>query len=750
MLTVSVRCGETVALEIISYKDLKSRFHIVILILACAAQNALAQQSAQEIMDSVIVKKQVNDPRLRYDDYSYESYQNLRVLGDPEALTGPGYKKTELRKTLKKTGVFFAEKTSRRLYSKDEGNKELITAANMPGFDTPVYPIYTIDFQSDDIYDSDYVIFDRRFKSPLRDNTGSYYNFQRTADSTIQGRQVAIVEFMPQDSTRIDVIKGRLYVDTATYAVAGAAFQRDGELEIDATHEFSYDTQLDVWHPISKELFVRKKKTAKELELFGGRLQVGNEDNEGEGTPEDDLYLLLNSRNTDFSKDPITDYGQRGLTIELREEALEQPASYWNQYQAADRLNNTELAAALQLDSIVDDSRITRKLETLDKFKVGYYPVGFFDFDLKYLVKYNDYEALRVGLGGQTNSKLSESFRIGGYGAYGTRDGRFKYMINLGYRINKNMDTWLNVYRRDDITEFAAESFLTDARVYSLFEPRLINIPTFYRYEEYGSSLQQRLLPSVLSEIALSRKRVLQTTDYQFRPGGSAETFQNYVLSELIVAARYSPRSSFMRTPKGYQVIQAGYPIFSGQATKGFENISRSDFSYLKVSGKAYYATDNPNGTQTEFTVEGHYGTGEIPLTHLFHAYPNAPNQPEVMQRFSVAGRRSFETMYFNEFFSDRLLIGQVKHHLKPFDIASFLKPEMVLITRAAWGNLQEQDEHLNVAFNTLEKGYFESGFELNKLLFGFGLSVNYRYGAYHLSNIEDNLAVKFTFYLEL
>jgi hypothetical protein len=106
--------------------------------------------------------------------------------------------------------------------------------------------------------------------------------------------------------------------------------------------------------------------------------------------------------------------------------------------------------------------------------------------------------------------------------------------------------------------------------------------------------------------------------------------------------------------------------------------------------------------------------------------------------------------MYFNEFFSDKLLVGQVKHHFAPFNIFSFLKPEMVLISKVAWGDLDNAQRHQNVTINTLEKGYFESGFELNKLLFGFGLSASYRYGAYHLPDFADNVAIKFTFYLEL
>ena len=120
------------------------------------------------------------------------------------------------------------------------------------------------------------------------------------------------------------------------------------------------------------------------------------------------------------------------------------------------------------------------------------------------------------------------------------------------------------------------------------------------------------------------------------------------------------------------------------------------------------------------------------------------------MQRFSVAGINSFETMFFNEFFSDRFATLQFKHFLKPFYISNRYKPQLVLISRYAIGDTKHPERHENVTFGSLKKGYTESGFEINKLFFGFGLSFTYRYGAYHLPQIDDNVAFKFTFNLSL
>jgi len=140
---------------------------------------------------------------------------------------------------------------------------------------------------------------------------------------------------------------------------------------------------------------------------------------------------------------------------------------------------------------------------------------------------------------------------------------------------------------------------------------------------------------------------------------------------------------------------------------------------------------------------------GDLPLTHLFHSSPNSPTKNAILKRFSVAGRSSFETMYFGEFFSDKYAALHVKHSLFRINISEKIQPEAIVFTRHAIGTLKNKAAHLGVDFNTLDQFYSESGVELNRIFFGFGLSFAYRYGYYHLPNFDDNIALKFTFYLK-
>lgn len=723
-----------------------------LLLLTCFLLTIIAQGQSDRTPALEMVKQSIdylnlNNPLKALNTFQYDSYENLKIAGNPEAITGSGYKKNELRRTLLKTGVFFSEKTSEIVSDQSQGYKEVITAAFMPGFEKPVYPIYNIEFQSRNLYQDTYVIFDQHFINPLSRNGLRSYNYEIIKDSIIENRPVTQIAFAPIENSNATLF-GTFYLDPETHAIAKANYNIKGNLEVQSNHILTYDKLHHLWYDCYNELFIKKANNIKEIELFGGRFEIGTRTPEEIEDNYNELYLILKRKQSNFKTNRKVNYGQKGVSIEIPEEAINKPLNYWDNYRNKEAFTTQELANFMQLDSIVTAEKVTRKLEVIEKFKVGYYPVGFFDLDLKYLIKFNEYEAFRIGLGGTTNDKFSKNWRISGYGAYGTKDKVFKYNATLGYRIGKENNTWISAYKTDDIYEFSGSRFLTDARVYSLFEPRLINIPTFYLYKEYGLSLQQRLFPSLISEVSLSRKRVSQTTNYVFAPGGVP--FINYVLSEATVAARWSPRSEFMKTPNNYQETTKAYPILSAQITKGIKGLAESDFDYLKFSGKASYTISRIKGSQTEFLLEGHYARGEVPLSHLFHAYPNAPTKDEVLQRFSVAGRNSFETMFFNEFFSDRIATLQMRHSFAPFHIASWLNPELVITSRYAIGDLNDAGDHLNINFNRLNKGYTESGFELNKLFYGFGLSATYRYGAYHLPQFSDNIALKFTFYLEI
>ena len=175
-----------------------------------------------------------------------------------------------------------------------------------------------------------------------------------------------------------------------------------------------------------------------------------------------------------------------------------------------------------------------------------------------------------------------------------------------------------------------------------------------------------------------------------------------------------------------------------------------NDFTYTKIDFKADYQIKYLNGQRTFLLFEAGRAFGDLPLPQLYSNSPNNLNKETIFKRITFAGRNSFETMYFNEFFSSEYMSFQFKHGFNRIYIFNKLKPSLDFVTRMAWGNMKNPENHIGLDFKTLNKGFFESGIELNKIFNGFGLGGYYRYGPNHLSDIKDNIAVKLTFILDL
>ncbi|WP_366141029.1 hypothetical protein [Seonamhaeicola sp.] len=364
------------------------------------------------------------------------------------------------------------------------------------------------------------------------------------------------------------------------------------------------------------------------------------------------------------------------------------------------------------------------------------------------MIKFNQYEGIRTGLGGTTNDAFSKKFRINGYTVYGFRDGRFKFSVGGGFRVAPKTNTWINVSYTDDLQETGSTTFLTDGRFFQFFEPRLLNIDLFHKHVTKSVAVEHQLFNKVSSKAEFSVSKISPTYEYEFNSNNT--TLSDFRLSMAKVAFQWSPFSNFNQTEKGLKETKYGYPKFTLQYSKSIKNAFKGDFNFSKIDFRTIHKFISEKDNYSEITLVSGLANGDTPLTHMYHAYPNNITKETIMQRFSVAGLNSFETMYFNEFFSDKFATIQLKRFFKPFNITERYKPQLVLITRYAIGDMKQPEKHENVTFKSLKKGYTESGFELNKLFFGFGLSFTYRYGAYHLPEFTDNIALKFTFNVTL
>ena len=387
----------------------------------------------------------------------------------------------------------------------------------------------------------------------------------------------------------------------------------------------------------------------------------------------------------------------------------------------------------------------TNKSEFLDYIVNGYLPTKYFLFDLRYLLKYNQYETFRTGLGGITTNAFSNKIRVNGYAVYGLGDEEFKYSVGGGFRLSQKTNTWLSYKYTSDLEESGSNNFSTDKRFFQFIEPRLFNISLFHRNISHTISIEHQLAKTLLSDFEMSVNNIEPTYKYIFSPNAQ-DSYRSFELSLLKATLQWNPFSVFRPLNNVIVEEKEGFPKFTLQFTKSFKDVLGGDLNFSKLDFRIVQQFNYSGDASSQLVFTSGLADGDVPITHTYHAYPNSVNKETILQRFTIAGINSFETMYFNEFFSDKLITVRFKHNFKSFNISPRFKPQLALLSKFAVGNMRDPEQHEFINFNTLDQGYFESGLEINRILLGFGLSFAYRYGYYHLPNFEDNISFKFTF----
>ncbi len=707
---------------------------------------------ANRLIKNAIDNKHLNDPKQVLRSYSYTSYNKLvidkqRVKTD-SLLWDNGSSPSPARS-------FLSEKTSEIRYKENTPEREFVTGLKTHGFQDPVYEMLTLNTDPASIYEDNYPLYGTNFAGPLGKTAFKNYEYSLLDTVSVSGRPGYLIYYKPRRPNVVSGWEGLIFLDTVTLGVQRSISQLSAEIHIEIEKTYTFLENENIWFSQQERVSLKPGRGGKDITVFGGSISLGTVQRKSSilnwviytGEIEDDLEMISTSYNYDIAPNIPLDLSRGDATITVVDSANLRTEKFWDLHRRED-LDHIDEQTELRVSEEIEQKNILRKIEILHTLLTGYYPVGFWDFDLSHFVKYNNYEGLRLGVGGRTNQNVSRRFRIEGYFAYGIKDEAFKFGIGSGVLLDNRSGTWLNLNYNQDLREIAVNDYIRNANEFSILEPRTANISSYYAYKTVATSLEHRITPRFETEILLSRSEISQLEDYAYFNNG--ELYTDYTITQVKFGVLWRPFSSFLSTPGFHQIYEKSYPVITAQITQGISGFLEGDFEFTKLGFKAEYQVTRQDRSVTQITMEGNYGLGDLPLTHAFHAFPNNAVKEKVMQRFAVAGKIAFETMYFDEFFSDKQAAIHIRHQLRPFDIIPAIQPELSFISRHVIGDFKDKSAYQNIEFKTLEHLYSEAGVELNNIFFGLGLSAAYRYGAYHLPEFSDNFSFKFTFELKI
>jgi hypothetical protein len=195
---------------------------------------------AAQLIIEAIRRKNKNNPKKILRNFSYKSYNKLKITEDNQAqLNTLDTTSVDMEHLFNKAHSFLSEKISLHQFRKNAGEKETVLATRMSGFKEPIYNVLGIKIQSNSLYDEDYTIFNNKYIGPLSNR--ALRNYYYKVLDTVQGKNPAyVILFQPRKSKNYASLEGVLYIDTKSLGIQKAIIELRGELNVMATHSFKY------------------------------------------------------------------------------------------------------------------------------------------------------------------------------------------------------------------------------------------------------------------------------------------------------------------------------------------------------------------------------------------------------------------------------------------------------------------------------------------------------------------------------
>ncbi len=715
---------------------------------------------AHRIINNVIDHKEKNNPE-NQSSFSYRTYSKFYAtvdLPEPSAQdtinsldsaatpadtslaaqndTAAADTSFNAREFLENSYLFVNESVTERFYLPPSRDNETVLATRTSGFKNPLFALLTTQLQSFSFYNEYISIAGQDFLNPIsKGSTNRYIFILKDTVYNSPTDTVFIISYLPKPNYGFKPLQGLLYVNSSSWAIQNVIAEPVESEGINVSIEQQYiEYSPGLWFPdqLSAEI------------VFASLTANGANPYARMRTYLKDVKIGEELKRRDISTASIT----------IDELAVENGEKLLNQYRV-DTVSAKEEATYHFLDSIGEEYDFEKRLDILFALASGKIPVKMFDIELDKILKYNTYEGFRLGFGASTNAKFSRWLKLGGYFGYGFKDEELKYGYDAEITVNKHNNFKLYGGYLFDIFESGGYSNLHRET------PQLIN-DSYRRLFIEKWDYTSRYFAGVTFDPAarVHFKGQLQRENRYTRNQGyylnhesenpMPENGFNYF--EFVGAVQFSPNEEFVEAP-GYEklVLNAAYPVYYLQYTRGFNDVWESEWAYDKIDLEIDHRKKFTRIGTSSLNLKAGVVLSDIPYSKLYTGTSNMINSDSFSRRLGMlADRNSFETMRFNEFLADQYIQVMLRQDFKSllFKRKEFA-PHIELVGRAMWGSLRKPAYHFDTETQSPVHGYYEVGLELNRLISndfsGIGMGVYYRLGAHSLGEFEENIAIKIT-----
>ncbi|MGV4460237.1 DUF5686 family protein [Ornithobacterium rhinotracheale] len=698
--------------------------------------NAKDNNAAIQLIKEVISKRKQNSPE-SLPDFSFKSYtkfSNVLNFLIPEKEMDEETKKSFLE--TKESIDFISEKADRYIYDKRFGKKMITETYRIAGLQSELPEIVAIEPLPYDLSDKTFNFFYfKTFINPVSNYGINYYNYRIKDTIELNNRKTIQVNFKSNKEAKTPLY-GSIWVDLATKGIAKfeAEYQNDrdeiynsgGIQLIGNDGKMSYEMQSNyrfyknVWIPVSQSyqsISLKRKKINGEMKeistsTFGMEKTFSDFSTDNHFVAKD-----FNGYSREIAPNARKHFDERIKEFRPKELTPMEIKSY--------ALNDAE-GEKEHIDFYLKKARFL--INGLN------FNLGKVDLVLPEFFGNNEYEGIRLGLGLQTNEYFNRRVSFNGHVNYGFKDKKIKYGVGTKYLAVPKNNGFFSFDYMDDLN--AAGRFFSPLRTgFNVFRVTAINGNKydFFNQKKFSLAYQQDFFDNLTLRLGTHHAEEKNL----FNPNLENQKFNNNLLSFNL---KWSPFSQYVKVPYGTFTLKDGSPNIYLNVLKS-NKVANGDFDFTRVEGAVEYQF-NLFPRETYIKINAGTTLGKTPLWYSFNHGSNNLNE-SVFDIFNLGGTDTFETMPADTFYSTQFisLLGRQKL----FNLNGKKKSAPTyLIVKTMYGKIQSNDLLYADGKIAPNKWFSEAGLEFRKLLLGsVGIGVYYRFGAYNVGEIKQDLSIK-------
>ena len=647
----------------------------------------------------------------------------------------------KIEKLKQKQHLMMFETVSKREFKAPSNNIENIIASRVSGLKDPFIAFLATQFQSFSFYSEFITLADKAYLNPI--SAGSTRKYLFVLEDTLytpENDTLFIISFRPHKNRNFEGLMGQLTINSKGYAIqsviAEPSASNKGILSIKIQQRYERFND-SAWFPV--ELNTDLIMTPPNADIKDK--QVGN-------TITMRLIGVGKSYLKDIEINPViksTSFSHVEASFDPH--AGERNNEYWKYYRK-DSLTAQELRTYRIIDSIGKKANLDKKMRIIESLMTGRVPIGYFNLNLNQLIDANQYEGFRFGIGLETNRKVSQYFKVGGYTAYGFKDEAYKYGGFTELTLNKKYEFTIRYAYKNDIRESGSYNFGGEVSIFSGSDNyRMFSVAKMDGIEEQRVGVGFRFLKAFKLNLSMANQKYNLFSGFYYKTPDLTDTLNRFNQTEFTAALRLAPGEKFMETPVGIMPMNTDFPVFYINYIKGL-TLMDGQFEYDKLEVRLDKSYRWRIFGKTSISVGAGRVFGNVPIPLMYFGRAN-------YLELSVDASHCFGAMRMNEFVTDRFVNIFLKQ-----DFGKLLwrsktgqwQPEFAIAQNICYGDISLNSLHVlpvGYSIKSPNKGYYETGLLINKILpdgfMAIGFGVYYRYGAYGFTETKDNFAYKVT-----